>query len=38
MSKFTKLEREYVKGIVRNLSFQRFSDQETVQWLKDESR
>jgi len=35
---FTKAEREYVKGIVRNLSFQRFSDREIVQWLHDEKQ
>ena len=33
---FTKPEREYVKGIVHNLSFQRLTDQEIVQWLHDE--
>jgi len=26
-----KLEREYAKGIVNNLSFQRFNDREIVQ-------
>jgi hypothetical protein len=35
---FTKAEREYVKGIVRNLSFQRFSDRKIVQWLHDEKQ
>lgn len=35
---FTKLEREYVKGIVYNLSFQRLTDQEIVQWLYDEKQ
>jgi len=35
---FTKLERQYVKGIVHNLSFQRLTDQEIVQWLHDEKR
>jgi hypothetical protein len=34
---FTKAEREYVKGIVHNLSFQRL-DQEIVQWLHDEKQ
>ncbi len=38
MSKFTKLEREYVKGIVHNLSMQRLSDKEIVQWLQDEKK
>ena len=33
---FTKPEREYVKGMVHNLSFQRLTDQEIVQWLHDE--
>jgi len=33
---FTKPEREYVKGIVHNLSFQRLTDQEIVHWLHDE--
>ena len=33
---FTKAEREYVKGMVYNLSFQRLTDQEIVQWLHDE--
>ena len=35
---FTKAEREYVKGIVHNLSFQRLTDQEIVQWLHDEKQ
>jgi hypothetical protein len=33
---FTKPEREYVKSIVHNLSFQRLTDQEIVQWLHEE--
>jgi DNA-directed RNA polymerase specialized sigma54-like protein len=33
---FTKSEREYVRGIVHNLSFQRLTDQEIVQWLHEE--
>ena len=33
---FTKSEREYVKALVHNLSFQRLTDQEIVQWLHDE--
>jgi len=33
---FTKPEREYVRGIVHNLSFQRLTDQEIVQWLHEE--
>jgi FAD/FMN-containing dehydrogenase len=35
---FTKAEREYVKGIVHNLSFQRLTDNEIVQWLRDEKK
>jgi hypothetical protein len=35
---FTKSEREYVKGIVHNLSFERLTDQEIVQWLHDEKQ
>jgi hypothetical protein len=35
---FTKAEREYVKGIVHNLSFQRLTDREIVQWLHDEKK
>ena len=35
---FTKAEREYVKGMVRNLSFQRLTDREMVQWLHDEKQ
>jgi hypothetical protein len=35
---FTKAEREYIKGIVHNLSFQRLTDQEIVQWLHDEKQ
>ena len=35
---FTKAEREYVKGLVHNLSFQRLTDQEIVQWLHDEKQ
>jgi hypothetical protein len=35
---FTKPEREYVRGIVHNLSFQRLTDQEIVQWLHDEKQ
>jgi hypothetical protein len=35
---FTKAEREYVKGLVRNLSFQRLTDREIVQWLHDEKQ
>jgi hypothetical protein len=38
MSKFTKLERQYVKGIVQNLSLQRFSDSEIVDWLRTEKK
>ena len=33
-----KPEREYVKGMVRNLSFQRLTDREIVQWLHDEKQ
>ena len=35
---FTKLEREYIKGIVYSLSFQRITDQEIVQWLHEEKQ
>jgi hypothetical protein len=35
---FTKSEREYVKAIVYNLSFQRLTDQEIVQWFHDEKQ
>jgi DNA-directed RNA polymerase specialized sigma54-like protein len=35
---FTKSERECVKGIIHNLSFQRLTDQEIVQWLLDEKK
>ncbi len=35
---FTKSEREYVKGIVHNLSFQRLTDQEITQWLHEEKQ
>jgi len=35
---FTKAEREYVKGVVRNLSLQRYTDREIVQWLHDEKQ
>ncbi len=35
---FTKSEREYVRGIIHNLSFQRLTDQEIVQWLHDEKQ
>jgi len=38
LSKFTKSEREYVKGIVQNLSFQRFTDGEIVRWLHEEKK
>ena len=33
---FTKAEREYVKGLVRKLSFQRLTDRAIVQWLHAE--
>jgi DNA-directed RNA polymerase specialized sigma54-like protein len=35
---FTKPEREYLRGIVHNLSFQRLTDREIVQWLHDEKQ
>src|SRR6266540_1605261 len=35
---FTKAEREYVKGLVRDLSFQRLTDREIVQWLYDQKK
>jgi hypothetical protein len=37
-STFTKAEREYVKGIVHNLSLQRLTDQEIVDWLREEKK
>lgn len=36
--RFTNAEREYVKGIAHNLSFQRLTDQEIVQWLREEKQ
>lgn len=36
--KFTKTEKENVKGIVHNLSIQRLTDQEIVQWLHEEKK
>jgi hypothetical protein len=36
--RFTKAEREYVKGIVRNLSFQRLTDNEIMHWLQKEKK
>lgn len=36
--KCTKSEKEYVKGIIHNLSFQRLTDQEIVQWLHDQKQ
>ncbi|MGA7977455.1 MAG: hypothetical protein WB975_09480, partial [Nitrososphaeraceae archaeon] len=35
---FTKAEREYVKGVVHNLSLQRLTDRQIVRWLHDEKR
>ena len=35
---FTKAEREYVKGMVHNLSIKRLSDREITQWLHDEKQ
>jgi hypothetical protein len=35
---FTKAEREYVKGVVHNLSLQRLTDQEIVDWLREEKK
>ena len=35
---FTKAEREYVRSIVHNLSLQRLTDREIVQWLHDEKQ
>jgi hypothetical protein len=34
----TKAKREYVKGIVHNLSLQRLTDQEIVDWLREEKK
>ena len=36
--KWTKAEREYVKGIIHNYTFQRWTAQEIVQWLHDEKK
>jgi hypothetical protein len=36
--RFTNSEREYVKGMVQNLSFQRWTDQEIVHWLHEEKQ
>src|SRR6476469_4669205 len=33
MSKFTRTERQYIKGIVQNLSLQRFTDADIVNYL-----
>ena len=33
MSKFTTIERQYIKGIVQNLSLQRFTDADIVNYL-----
>ena len=35
---FTKAEREYVKGMVHNLSLQRLTDQEIVDCLREEKK
>jgi DNA-directed RNA polymerase specialized sigma54-like protein len=31
-------QKEYLRGIVHNLSFQRLTDREIVQWLHDEKQ
>jgi len=36
--KFTKTEKQYLRGVIHNLSFQRLTDQEIVQWLHDEKQ
>ena len=36
--RFTKSEKEYVKGLVNNLSLQRLTDQEIITWLHDEKQ
>ena len=33
MSQFTTIERQYIKGIVQNLSLQRFTDADIVNYL-----
>ena len=38
MTKFTKLERQYIKGIVHNLSLQRLTDQDIVDYLHSEKK
>ncbi|HEY7109387.1 MAG TPA: hypothetical protein VH415_08170 [Nitrososphaeraceae archaeon] len=35
---FIKAEREYVKSIVHNLSVQRLTDREIVEWLSTEKK
>jgi hypothetical protein len=35
---FTKAEREYVKSVVHNLSVQRLTDREIVDWLNTEKK
>ena len=35
---FTKAEREYVKGIVHNYSLQRWTDQDIVDYLREEKK
>jgi len=36
--KWTKAERQYVKGIVHNYSLQRWTDQDIVNYLREEKK
>jgi hypothetical protein len=36
--RWTKAERQYIQGIVHNLSMQRLTDREIVQWLHDRKK
>lgn len=38
MSKFTKLERQYIKGIVHNYALQQWTDQDIVDYLHNEKK
>lgn len=38
MPKFTKTERQYIKGMVQNLSLQRLTDQDIVNYLHNEKK
>ena len=36
--KWTKAEKQYIKGIVHNYSLQRWSDQDIVNYLREEKK